>query len=168
MRVFATTPEEKVEVYKIATELAADQQPVEFILAAVKLAEVDQGFYGLMKLWLESADDPGEREELLHAMQEELDDEAADEEEPGASLYTDCEGLGELAQRVLVFKARLKDIIDRDHGGVTQAAAKIGMPQPSLSRFLKSPAPPRRTTLYKIARKLGLPEAELAPLIRPR
>lgn len=161
MNVFETTPAQKLELYTIATAMASAGLPPEFITNAVQFAESDQGFFDLMKLWNESSEDPGEREELIHAMQEELDEEDELPVEPVKRPYINDDELSEIGRKVLAFKARLKNIIDRDHGGVTQAAETIGMPQPSLSRFLSSPSMPRRTTLYKIANKLGLPESEI-------
>jgi DNA-binding phage protein len=57
-------------------------------------------------------------------------------------------------------KRRFRDLIDR-HGGVSAVAKKSGIPQPSLSRLLKSASMPRRSTLYKIAVALGVPENEV-------
>lgn len=141
--------------------------PAGFIAEAVKFGEVDQGFFNLIQLWSEAEDDPEEREELLFAMQEELDEEQdlATGAPPVFNTKLDCDKLDNVIPNVIAFKAKLKDIIDRDHGGVTQAAAKIGMPQPSLSRFLNSSTIPRRTTLYKIARGLGLPESMVSNIV---
>jgi DNA-binding phage protein len=58
------------------------------------------------------------------------------------------------------YKRKLRDLIDR-HGGVTAVAQKAGIPQPSLSRMLASGSTPRRTTLYRIANALGVPESQI-------
>jgi DNA-binding phage protein len=60
----------------------------------------------------------------------------------------------------MAFKKRLRDLIDRK-GGVSFVAQQSGIPQPSLSRLLNSVSMPRRSTLYKIANALNLPEAEV-------
>lgn len=161
MSIFKTTSNQKLELYKIATALSSGGLPADFIAQAVEFAKVDQGFYDLMELWRDSTEDLEVRKELIHAMQEELDEEKELPREPEKRPYIGYNELDDIAQKVLVFKAKLKDIIDRDHGGVTSAAEKIGMPQPSLSRFLNSASMPRRTTLYNIANKLGLSESEI-------
>jgi DNA-binding phage protein len=68
--------------------------------------------------------------------------------------------LGDVVQRVMTDKARLRDLIDQ-HGGVSAVAKKSGIPQPSLSRMLSSASIPRRSTLYKIANALDLSEADI-------
>jgi DNA-binding phage protein len=58
-------------------------------------------------------------------------------------------------------KAKLRKLIDQ-HGGVSAVAKLTGIPQPSLSRMLNSGSIPRRSTLYRIANALDLPETEIA------
>jgi DNA-binding phage protein len=58
-------------------------------------------------------------------------------------------------------KAKLRQIIDRN-GGVSAVARKSGIPRPSLSRMLNSPANLRRSTLSKIAKAVCLPKEDVA------
>jgi DNA-binding phage protein len=74
--------------------------------------------------------------------------------------YIKFDQLGDVASQVVTFKKRLRDLIDRN-GGVSSVAQRSGIPQPSLSRLLNSASMPPRSTLYKIANGLNLPEAEV-------
>ncbi|MBI4821796.1 MAG: helix-turn-helix transcriptional regulator [Deltaproteobacteria bacterium] len=65
-----------------------------------------------------------------------------------------------IPSQVLAHKQKLRDLIDR-HGGVTQVARLCGIPQPSLSRMLNSASMPRRSTLYRIANALKVPESDV-------
>jgi len=57
-------------------------------------------------------------------------------------------------------KTRLRAEVDRQ-GGISELARKTGIPQSSLSRFFLSEAMPRRTTLFRIAKALNLPETAI-------
>ena len=46
-------------------------------------------------------------------------------------------------------------------GSINKLSQETGIPQPSLSRFLNSASLPRRNTLEKIAKALGLKESTL-------
>lgn len=130
-----------------------------FIDSASELARMDQGVYDLIELWHHAK--PSDRAEVLADIQESLDDYADAPPSPQEKPYIPYDQLEDVASRVMAEKAKLRDIIDK-HGGVTAVAAKTGIPQPSLSRMLNSPSIPRRTTLYKIAKALKLPETAIA------
>lgn len=164
MTPFTTTDEEKVELYGIGTEMRAAGLPATFIAAAVRRAEAYEGSFELMVLWREAAADPDgeeEREQIIADLQELID-----EEEDGGSgsterPYVQFDELKSIADRVIAFKAELRKKVDA-WGGVSQLARETGIPQPSLSRFFASASMPRRTTLYKIAKALDLPETAIA------
>jgi DNA-binding phage protein len=136
--------------------------PSAFILDAVALARRDDAIYDLMLLWIKS--DAEERVEIEADLQDHLDDDR-ELPPPGHGPLKKpkiaYKQLDKVVRDVMAFKQHLRDIVDR-HGGVVKIAAKIGMPQSSLSRVLRSGSMPRRTTLYRIARALDIPETEVA------
>ena len=156
---FKTTPEQIMKLASIMVELQGAGLDATFIVAAFELAHTDQGVFDLMALWHEAAD-PKERDEIVADIQESIDDYGDAPASPVKKPYIKFEKLGDVAQQVMAKKAKLRDIIDR-HGGVSAVAQKTGIPQPSLSRMLNSPSMPRRSTLYRIANALDLPESEI-------
>jgi DNA-binding phage protein len=112
-----------------------------------------------MALWHGTSDDT-ERDEIVADIQESIDEYRDAPPAPLKKPYIKFEKLGDVAEQVMVKKAKLRDIIDR-HGGVSAVAQKTGIPQPSLSRMLNSPSMPRKSTLYRIANALNLPETEI-------
>ena len=116
-----------------------------------------EGIRDLMELWSEETD-PSERNKIVEDLQESLDDimnaPSKTEERP----YLRFDDLSEVKNDVRAFKERLRKEVDRQ-GGINELARKTGIPQPSLSRFFASNSMPRRTTLYKIAKALNLPES---------
>lgn len=135
--------------------------PSAFVLDAAMLARRDNAILGLMLLWQTS--DKEDRLEIEADLQDHIDD---DRELPQASTgpvekpKIGYSHLGDVANSVAAFKAKLRDHIDQA-GGVARVALLTGMPQPSLSRLLSSGSMPRRTTLYKIAKAIGLSESEI-------
>jgi hypothetical protein len=124
-----------------------------------KLAKTDQGTFDLMKLWKE-AEDTKSKSEIVADLQDTLDDYADAPSEPLQRPRISSKDLESVGRDVLLAKKKLRDLIDH-HGGVSAVARKSGIPQPSLSRMLGSASMPRRSTLYKIAVALGLPENEI-------
>lgn len=159
MTTFNTTDEQRVEIYSIAAILNTAGLASGFIAAAVRLAEQSEGAYDLLALWRD-ADDKAERDEILSDLQELLDEHA--ETPPGAQLkpYIHFNDLPPVIAKVTAFKRELRKKVDA-WGGINQLARATGIPQPSLSRFFASASMPRRTTLYKIARAMNLPESEV-------
>ncbi len=161
MTLFRTTPEQKLQLASIVVEMMAAGLERDFIVQASELARVDQGVYDLMELWRDAAGDAAERAEVIADLQESIDDYADAPPAPVHKPHIELEQLDDVAQRVMAEKAKLRRIIDR-HGGVSAVARKTGIPQPSLSRMLHSPSIPRRSTLYRIANALDLPETDIA------
>lgn len=157
---FKTTQEQVLRLAHISIEMERAGLAPGFIVAASDLARHDQGVYDLLAMWQEAKSDPGERDELVADIQESIDDYAEAPPLPEKRPYIKYEKLGEVAQQVVAHKAKLRKIIDQN-GGVTAVAKKAGIPQPSLSRMLNSASIPRRSTLYRIANALNLPETDV-------
>ncbi len=159
MIAFKTTPKQVMKLASIMVEMESAGLGRNFIVAASELARTDQGVYDLMALW-QGAKDDSEKDEIVADIQESIDDYRDAPPAPMKKPYIKFEKLGDVAQQVMAKKAKLRDIIDR-HGGISAVAQKTGIPQPSLSRMLNSPSMPRRSTLYRIANALDLPETEI-------
>lgn len=157
---FKTTAEQVMKLASIMVEMERAGLDSNFIVAASELARTDQGVYDLMALWLDTAGDATERGEIVADVQESIDDYQDAPSAPLKKPYINFDKLDDVAQQVMAKKAKLRDIIDR-HGGVSAVAQKTGIPQPSLSRMLNSPSIPRRSTLYRIADALDLPETDI-------
>jgi len=156
---YRTTPEQVLKLARIVVEMQNAGLANEFIAGCHELARVDQGVFELMELWSEAG--PGEERDDTEADLQDLIDEAEDlPARPQTKPYVKFGELDDVARQVMAHKQRLRDLIDR-HGGVTAVARRIGMPQPSLSRLLNSASMPRRSTLFRIATGLDVPEAEI-------
>jgi DNA-binding phage protein len=157
---FKTTPEQVMKLASIMVEMNRVGLDSNFIVAASELARADQGVFDLMALWLDTAGNAAERGEIVADIQESIDDYQDAPSAPLKKPYINFDKLDDVAQQVMAKKAKLREIIDRN-GGVSAVAQKTGIPQPSLSRMLSSPSIPRRSTLYRIANALNLPETEI-------
>lgn len=155
-----TTPEQGIEAAGIATRMAASGLDAAFVVQVLSLALWDQGLFDLIALWRD-AEDEAERAELVADLHEAVEEAEPARPGPEERPKVPYEDLGRVAGDIMAFKARLRDLIDRQ-GGVTEVARRAGIPQPSLSRMLNSASMPRRTTLYRIARALDLPESAVA------
>lgn len=149
------TPDDRLEVFRIATAMGDAGLPVEFIDKVAQFAQQDEGVFELMVMWREDA----ERDAAVDALQELIEDH--ENEGPTERPYIRFDDLEGIASDVVAFKARLREKVEA-WGGISALSRATGMPQPSLSRFFSSASLPRRTTLYKIARALGLPETDIA------
>lgn len=141
---------------KIALSMKAAGLDEDFIAAVIERAWMEEGILDLLELW---RDEPSERDSIVADLHEHLEDQAevvGVVEKPKIPF----DELDRVATEVMAFKKKLRDLIDRN-GGVAAVARKSGVPQPSLSRILSSASMPRRTTLYRIARALDLPESEI-------
>mgnify|MGYP006428336555 CR=1 FL=1 len=159
MSLFKTTPEQKINLYKIAAQMESEGLPSRFIVDAVEVASYYEGVYGLFELWAEE-DDSESREEIISNIQEQIDDYHEQPKKPTKKPYIKYSDLDLIAKDVFSFKAHLKTIVDR-WGGINKLSKVTRIPQPSLSRFFSSASMPRRTTLYKIAEALNLSEKEI-------
>jgi hypothetical protein len=159
MTLIKTTDEQILRVAEIVVAMRTAQLDTSFIAACARLAHTDRGAFELMDLWFDTSDDPAERDEILADLQEAIDD-ASLPRTPEERPYIKFDDLDNVASNVVEHKRRLREIIDRS-GGINEVARRMGMPQPSLSRMLRSASMPRRTTLNRIAKALGLSEREI-------
>lgn len=157
---FQTTSDQILKLAAIMVEMERAGLDRDFIVKASELARFDQGVYDLMALWSD-ANDATEQAAIIADVQESLDDYRDAPANPEKRPYIKYEQLEDVAQRIVAEKAKLRQLIDK-HGGVSAVAQKCGIPQPSLSRMLKSASMPRRATLYKIANALDLSETDIA------
>lgn len=157
---FTTTSDQKVQLYEIATQMSAAGLAADFIAAAVKRAEEYEGTFELMALWRDETD-PSEREETLADIQEAIDDGMERPNRIVERPYIHYNNLETVANKIRAFKAELRKMVDA-WGGVMKLSAETGIPQPSLSRFFNSTSMPRRITLYRIAKAVGLSENDIA------
>lgn len=159
MTVFRTTPEERIEAARYAVELTESGLPARFADAVLQLANTDQGVFDLLALWAECKE-PEERDQIVAELQEVIDEESELVAGPVQKPKIPFEDLEGVTESIAEFKKKLRDLIDQN-GGVTEVARRSGIPQPSLSRMLSSVSMPRRTTLYRIANALNLPESAI-------
>jgi DNA-binding phage protein len=155
------TNEDFVNLLAIAMKMQSAGLPSAFIAEAVRAADSNEGVRELMVLWDEAVAE--ERDAICADIQEVLDDldgvplsRVPPEKRPRVAF----DDLDDVLGHIKAHKQRLRDVIDK-HGGVSEVARKTGIPQPSLSRMLNSGAMPRKSTLYKIANALGLPEKDI-------
>jgi len=146
------------DIFRIGAEMVEAGYSVEFAKSAINLAVEFEGAHELMRMWAEEEDEE-ERNEIVADLQELIEDAGVEqvEEKP----YIPFDDLSEIADDVMAFKDRLRQIVD-EQGGVTELAEKTGIPQPSLSRFFNTASMPRRSTLLKIADALDLSEKDIA------
>ncbi len=156
---FTTKPEQKVEIYRIATEMSTAGLSAEFVSKVVDMASEYEGTFNLMELWSEEKSKK-EREEIISDLQEEIDSHSETKKGPVRRPKISFDELEDIASQIMKFKKELREKVDR-WGGVSKLADATGIPQPSLSRFFNSAAMPRRITLYKIANAMKLPEKEI-------
>jgi DNA-binding phage protein len=128
-----------------------------FICSLMEYCQRYEGIRDLMEMWFDEADSK-EQAKIIIDLQESLDDimDAYSQLEERSNLPSN--DLDEIKSNVLKIKERLREEADRQ-GGISELARRTGIPQPSLSRFFSSASMPRRTTLYKIAKALNLPES---------
>ena len=156
---FSTSAEEIAQLKGIASAMVKADLDFDWVVAVEQLAKTDQGTFDLMKLWQDTKD-KDTRTEIVADLQDALDDYADAPSEPTQRPKIPFDDLAAVTRKILAEKRKIRDLIDR-HGGVTAVAKKTGIPQPSLSRMLNSASMPRRSTLYKIAVALGIPESQV-------
>lgn len=159
MRPFQTTDEQRMNVAQYAVEMGKSGLPVHFVASVMELATEEQGAYELLELWHE-ADSKSERDEIVADLQDAVDEFADAPGAPRVKPRIDFDGLDNVIKDVLMHKQRLRNLIEK-HGGVSAVARKAGIPQPSLSRMLRSASMPRRSTLYRIATALNVDESAI-------
>jgi DNA-binding phage protein len=130
-----------------------------FICSLMEHCQRYEGLRDLMEMWMETSN-AKERNSIIADLQECLDDILDSPPKPEEKPYLHYDDLAKIKEDVIVFKKQLREEVDRQ-GGISELARRTGIPQPSLSRFFSSNAMPRRTTLYKIAKALQLPESQV-------
>lgn len=146
-----------VELCEIVHEMRRSGVLEDFIVKAFKTALQYPGVADLFILWRDEADQ-AERDEIIADIQELVDD--CQQRDIATSVKIQMNDLDAIAKDIRLFKDSLLEIVN-EKGGITNLAKQTGIPQPSLSRFFNSNAMPRRATLLKIARALGLNEIDI-------
>ena len=130
-----------------------------YICSLMENCQRFEGIRDLMEMWFEETDSK-ERNKILADLQESIDDIENAPQRPEERPYLHFDNLDEVRSDVIAFKEHLRVEVDRQ-GGISKLAQKTGIPQASLSRFFSSASMPRRTTLFKIAKALNLPETAI-------
>lgn len=156
-QVFEDNSGNDLHVLDILNEMRHVGLESAFICSLMENCQRFEGLRDLMELWFEEPDS-NERDKVIADLQASLDDVMDAPQKLEERPYLRFNDLEEIKKDIVIFKKQLRDKVDR-HGGISALSRKTGIPQPSLSRFFTSNAMPRRTTLYKIAKALNLPES---------
>jgi DNA-binding phage protein len=148
-----------LHVLDILNEMRHQGLKSAFICSLMENCQRYTGLKDLMEMWFEETDS-GEKDKIIADLQESLDDIENAPQKPENRPYLGFDDLEEIKIDVIAFKKRLRAEVDRQ-GGISNLARKAGIPQASLSRFFTSASMPRRTTLFKIAKALNLPETAI-------
>jgi DNA-binding phage protein len=149
----------ELHVLDILNEMRHQSIESSFICSLMENCQRFEGLRDLMEMWFEETDSK-ERDQIIADLQETLDDIENAPQKPEVRPYLRFDDLKEIKNDVTAFKQRLRAEVDRQ-GGISNLARKTGIPQASLSRFFSSISMPRRTTLFKIAKALKLPETAI-------
>jgi DNA-binding phage protein len=150
--------DDKVTVMEIAAKMRTAGLPDAFIASAAEMAFQFEGVLDLFLMWNDESDQ-AERDEIVADIQELVED--CEQKDLVEGVYVRFDDLESISKDIRSFKDGLRAIVDT-HGGLTQLAQKIEVPQPSLSRFFNSASMPRRNTLNKIAKALGLSQVQIS------
>ncbi|MCC7403110.1 MAG: helix-turn-helix transcriptional regulator [Bdellovibrionales bacterium] len=151
---------ELVRIFEIAVAMRAARLSPEFVVKSVRLALDYDGARELMLLWAQ-APSAQDCEDVEADLQDEIDaHHSRSNLQRGKRKVVRFDDVELIAKDIEGFKRHLRRIVDQQ-GGISALAHKTGIPQPSLSRFFNSVSVPRRVTLYKIARALGLRDDEI-------
>jgi DNA-binding phage protein len=150
-------PEKDLHVLDILNEMRRVGLESTFICSLMENCQRYEGIRDLMEMWFDETN-PKERDKIIVDLQESFHDIVDSPQRPEERPYLRFSDLDEVRRDILEFKKQLREEVDR-HGGISELARRTGIPQPSLSRFFISGSMPRRTTLYKIAKALNLPES---------
>lgn len=154
--MFKTTVEQREKLKHIAEQMLKSNVPAKFVQENVKIAEDCQGHFDMMDAWLDAADD-AEKDDVLYALAEEVDEEAESREHREPIPSMDLEDIEEWAKATIARKQLIKAEILQKFDSLEQASVAADYPASFLGKFLDSPVPPRQTTLYRLANRLGLP-----------
>lgn len=147
------------DIYEIAPDwLKQKELEKDFLMTVLELARKETPFYKMLLLW--EGSDSKDRKEILADLEEMVDEY---HERPTAAVelpHLKMDKLASIAEEVKKYKGFLKERIEKS-GGVSMVAHKCKMAQPSLSRFLNTASLPRKSTLEKLAKVLGLSQREM-------
>lgn len=154
----------QVKLYKDIYEMSPDwlsQKGLDeaFLIQVLELARNEAPFYKMLMLWEEAS--KSEKSEIVADLEEMVADYHERPAAPVELPYVKMEKFSSIAEEIKTFKAFLKKRIEKA-GGVSEIANKCRMAQPSLSRFLNNTSLPRKSTLEKLAKALGLSQQEMA------
>lgn len=157
--VHPDNPEKDFQILDILNKMRDQGIHTTFIYSLMEHCQRYEGIRDLMQMWFEETN-LNEKGKIIADLQECLNDIADLPQKPEERPYLHYHELVEVQHDVLAFKKQLREEVDKQ-GGINELARKTGIPQPSLSRFFSSASMPRRTTLYKIAKALNLPESSV-------
>lgn len=140
-----------------ASEMIQAKIENEFIVAALKGAFEIEAIGELMSLWVDEKD-IDQKNEIIADISELLED--LEQNRKVEAPIVKFDELEKMSSDVMNFKDRLRLLVE-EKGGIGNLAKLTGIPQPSLSRFFSSSSMPRRVTLLKIARALGLNDSQI-------
>lgn len=147
------------KILEVAIEMRRHGLEEDFVEQVVKLSMDLEGIRDLMILWHEETD-PKEREEAVADLQDEIDEYRDAPRTAIEKPKVNFDQLDTIATSIVAFKRQLREAVD-SWGGITKLSRETGIPQPSLSRFFRSASMPRRTTLYRIAKAVGLKASDI-------
>ena len=147
------------KILEVAVEMRRQGLEEDFVEQVVKLAMDLEGIRDLMILWHEETDSK-EREEAIADLQDEIDEYRDAPRTILEKPKVNFDQLDTIATSIVAFKKKLRDAVDA-WGGITKLARETGIPQPSLSRFFNTASMPRRTTLYRIVKAVGLKDSDI-------
>jgi DNA-binding phage protein len=146
-------------ILEIAVEMRQQDLEEPFVEQIVKLAMDLEGIRDLMVLWSDETNTK-ERNEIVADLQEEIEEYRDTPRTLVEKPKVNFDELDSIATSIIAFKSKLRDAVDA-WGGINKLARETGIPQPSLSRFFASASMPRRTTLYKIIKAVGLKDSDI-------
>lgn len=158
-QIHEDNPNNDLHVLDILNEMRHRGLEGSFIFSLMENCQRFEGLRDLMEMWFEETDSK-ERDKIVADLQESLDDIENAPQKPKERPYLRFDDLDEIRRDVIAFKKYLRVEVDR-RGGVSELARKTGITQSSLSRLFSSNSMPRRTTLFKIAKALDLPETAI-------
>jgi len=145
-----------LHVLDILNEMRHQGLESSFIFSLMENCQRYEGIRDLMEMWFEETNSK-ERDKIIADLQESLDDIENAPQKLEERPYLHFDDLDKIKSDIVAFKKFLRAEVDRQ-GGISELARRTGIPQSSLSRLFTSNSMPRRTTLFKIAKALDLPE----------
>jgi DNA-binding phage protein len=157
--MISTKKQSFTRILEIAVDMRHQELEEIFVERAMKLAMDLEGIRDLMVLWSEETDSK-ERNDIIADLQEEIDEYNDAPRTVVEKPKINFDQLDTIAASIVAFKRKLREAVDA-WGGINKLARETAIPQPSLSRFFNSASMPRRTTLYKIIKAVGLNDSDI-------